>query len=136
MANRRAWKKRQKVENQRVLDNMEKVLSQYYGSYLEMQKNTEKKYLNQLISIREMLERDNLETYVHEVTNILENNGVEILEYEQLDMFDSNTMEPLKRIDVPDQRYHNRIYKIYRSGYMWNGKVLRKAKVDVLIAHD
>ena len=152
MASKRTWKKRRNKEMENTMNQVKTVMTRVEGVmqnvYVEQRKakeHKEEKYITQIVKIREMLVKDlkkygeethpDLKHYIFEITGILEANGVEILQCQQLDNYDREIMEG-RRILVPDKKYHEKVYKVISDGYKWNGKLIQPIRVEVLVCEN
>lgn len=125
----------------------QEILSLYYNEYQEMKRHNEKQYLMTYIRMRESMLKDMalyeqkhqtntmgyqlLSMYVNEYTEILEDHGVEIVECIEEECFNPEIQKPIERVDVSRKEYDNLVCKVYSSGYLWNGIVLKKIDVAV-----
>ena len=124
------------------------ILGLFYGEYQEMKKMNEKKYLMKFIRMREDLRKDiirlhrqgysdsdeailYLKIYADTCTDILEENGVEILSCKKGDKFQREIQKPLKSEQVANPEKHNTIVEVYGNGYKWKGIMLQKMNVAV-----
>lgn len=124
------------------------ILGLFYGEYQEMKKMNEKKHLMKIIRMREDLRKDiirlyrkghtdsdevilYLKIYADTCTDILEENGVEILSCKKGEKFQREIQKPLKSEQVTDPEKHNTIVEVYGNGYKWRGIMLQKMDVAV-----
>ena len=159
MANKRIMKKYKKYAEMygagRKMDDLSsqmaeqsEILRLFYEEYQEMKKMNEKKHLMKIIRMREDLRKDivrlhrkgytdrdevvmYLRIYADTCTDILEENGVEILSCKKGEKFQREFQKPLKSERVMDPEKHNTIVEVYGNGYKWRGIVLQKIDVAV-----
>lgn len=125
----------------------QEILGLYYKEYQELKRHNEKSYLMTYIRMRESMLKDMafyeqrqqtnttgyklLSMYVNEYTDMLEDQGVEIVDCSESEPFDPEIQKPIKRVDVSCEEDDHVVCEVYSSGYRWKGVILKKIDVAV-----
>lgn len=130
-----------------AFDKQQEILRLYYKTFQEMKQQNQRKYLMGYIHMRDNMLKDVeriaegecvdentlrlLTTYIEELDELLEDNGVEILHCCENDEYDPETQKPLERVDIKQAELDNKVIRVFGCGYRWNEIVLKKAYVAV-----
>ena len=136
-------------EQQVMLESISRKLVNDNKVYQALKAHQNMEHLKTYISLRDAMMEDLFEyeqrgqtntrgysklvMYVNQLTDILENYGVEILEACPGMPFDADTQKPLKRVEAFRKEDHERLYRVYNCGYRKGDYVLKKMYVDVCI---
>lgn len=158
MTKTKSWKKRNRKTNhektvkclgrmQKDIEEMKTMYPKFFDEYLELKEHNEKRYILQLIHIREDLVdsiwfmekkgftdeqgKKYLRMCCNTVTDMLEDHGVIIWKSEEGEKFDSNTHTIIKKVLVDDAEFHGIIAKVVKPGYKWRDLVVKKMEVEV-----
>ena len=74
-----------------------------------------------------------LRTYLNEYTQILKNLGVEIIEGHSGECYNPAIHLGIKRVEVANSTFHNRVCRVYNDAYVWGGKPIKKMDVEVSV---
>lgn len=129
------------------ITKQQEILELYYKEYQQLKRRDEKQYLMTFIRMRESMMKDivryeqNCQTdaeeyrvlkiYIDEYTDTLEEYGVEIVDCSVGEYFNPEIQKPIKRVRVAKEDDDNIIFKVFGSGYQWNGMILKKIEVSV-----
>ena len=129
--------------------SQQKVMQLFYKEYQALTKSLDIQHLNNYIRFRDSMIKDMrqyeernqtntrgyalLDIYVGELTELLEDHNVEIIEAIPGTEFDPHIEKALTRVDTFFKEEHNRVCKVYDCGYRRNGIRSKKINVDVCI---
>lgn len=129
------------------LEEMKKIYPKFYKEYMDLKEYREKKYLIQFIRLREELKDGIVKLYkkgmgnelgvkylkmhYNELTDILEDYGVEIWESDEGEKFDPEIHKIVAKVETSEEKKHGMIVEVVSSGYKWRELVLKKMGVTV-----
>ena len=129
------------------INNQQEILEMYYTAYQEMKRQNQKKYLMSYIRLRDDISKDIerikenkkfeeevidiLDIYREDLSILLEDNGVEILECCEGEVFDPEIQKPLEKIKTKRKEFDNKVIRVFSCGYRWKGIILKKIYVSI-----
>lgn len=134
---------------QKIAEQQQEIMTLFYQEYQSLKKRQGKHQLMNYIRMRDSMLKDIayyennclegngickiLRNYVSTLTEILEDESVEILTSSNGELFNPETQKPIKRIQAPQAEYNNVVYEVFNCGYRWNGMMLKKMDVSVCV---
>lgn len=134
-------------ELENKINNQQEILEMYYTAYQEMKRQNQKKYLMSYIRLRDDISKDIerikenkkfneevidlLGIYIEDLNILLEDNGVEILECCEGEVFDPEIQKPLEKIKTKRKEFDNKVIRVFSCGYRWKGIILKKIYVSI-----
>ncbi len=143
-------------QQQSMLDNISKQMTEqreimmlFYTEYQALKKQQSRKQLMHYIEMRDSMLKDMtlyeedkqtdtrgyklLGMYVDQLTDILEDQDVEILTGSAGELFDPEIQKPIERIEATNVTDNNRVCRVFNCAYRWKGVVLKKMDVSVCV---
>lgn len=136
-------------QQQSAMEQQQEIMSLFYQEYQSLKRRQGKQQLMNYIRMRDSMLKDIayyenhflggdsisklLRDYVNTLTEILEDQSVEILTSRRGEEFDPETQKPIERVQASQAEYNNVVYKVFNCGYRWNGIMLKKMDVAVCV---
>jgi molecular chaperone GrpE (heat shock protein) len=135
------------AEISQQLSTQQEIMKLFYEEYQSLKKRQGRAQLMNYIKMRDSMIKDMamyeekyqtnavgyklLAMYVNDLTEILEDQSVEVLAGNPGKVFDPETQKPIERVEVYRPEQDNLVLKVYNCGYRWNGIMLKKMDVSV-----
>lgn len=136
-------------EMSEMIKQQQEIMSLFYQEYQSLKRRQGKEQLMEYIRMRDSMLKDIayyenhyqmnergcrlLRMYVDKITEILEDQSVEILTAGAGELFDPETQKPIERVQAYSPEYNNVVYKVFNCGYRWSGIMLKKMDVSVCV---
>lgn len=131
------------------LAEQREIMMLFYSEYQALKKRQSREPLMHYIEMRDSMLKDislyeeNRQTnargykllgmYVDQLTDILEDQDVEILTSSSGEFFNPEIQRPIERVEVTNVKDNNRLYRVFNCAYRWKGVVLKKMDVSVCV---
>lgn len=137
------------TEISQQMTTQQEIMQLFYKEYLSLKKRQGKAQLMNYVRMRDAMMKDIamyeehnrtnsmgyrlLKMYVNELTEILEDQSVEIITAQRGEKFNPEIQKPVERVTVYRAENDNLINKVYNCGYRWEGIMLKKIEVSVCV---